>query len=185
MCCSRSCSVRVSKWYNASAETPSVWASWTPNGPDPEVRMASGWRALMDSRSASGQAPTTGSACQCCKRCATGGSGMRHTCRYCWSACRQSCVRPTTTSSAPSANSIIETFGDSETTRRGVCICASLGSLRACAGGDEVWCQTGFAAQMDVNVRGEDILHHESFASAGLVQHLVGRGHGGGDVLQG
>src|SRR5262249_15615103 len=42
-----------------------------------------------------------------------------------WIADRQSCVRPTTTSSAPSANSIIETFGDSETTRHGVCICAS------------------------------------------------------------
>src|SRR5215510_1128793 len=96
-----------------------------------------------------------------------------------------SCVRPTTTASAPSANRIIETFGDSETTRRGDCICASLWSPRARTCGDEAWRQAGFTAHMDVNVRGENILHNKPFTPARLVQHLVGRGHGGCAVLHG
>jgi hypothetical protein len=38
---------------------------------------------------------------------------------------------------------------------------------------------------MDMHVRGEDILHYEPFAAAGLVKHLIGRRYGGGIILHG
>src|SRR5262249_15615102 len=67
-------------------------------------------------------------------------------------------------------------------------VCASvppLCSARLGAGGDEAWRQTGFTPEMDVHVRGENIVYHEPFTSAGLVKHLVGRRHNGCAVLHG
>jgi hypothetical protein len=45
--------------------------------------------------------------------------------------------------------------------------------------------QTGFAPQMNVHVRSQDIPYHKAFAAAGLVKHLIGCRHAGGVGLHG